>query len=258
MQFLETPQKDGSIRRKVEIYDPKSLDHNPRPPIFAGTFWEERTKRFITDHAGQGQRKADQVINGVRCQVWEWPVAHTEVSRAFGGWSDVTKDGGAIRLCVAPELGCVFPRVEHVGVGGASGTRYDSTGFHEVAPGLFLPTVCKVEYCNSKGVMSTFEYRIEKAEKINEPLPDSDFAIQLPVGTDVFDNRPGHEATYTISEDLPLSTTGLNNVEVIQPPSVFRRNRAWAITVGAALGVAILAAVWWRRRKMSRLAGGRS
>lgn len=260
IQYTETRQNDGSLRRVASLQLPKALDHNPRPPSFAGTIWEDSTKKFIADRSKFGIRKSDQEVKGRRCQVWEWSVNKVDVPQAFYAVSEVIKNGGVLRLYVATEMGYVLPRIEQVGNDGAIGKSFESTDFREAATGIYLPKTCRQENRDRTGMMSATEYRLVKIEKVNEPLGDEEFIIRLPVGTEVFDDRTNRPLGYTITDELPFSVTGLTNVELVRQEPFFQRNRVWAIALGATLGLTLSGGFWWwwRRKNSVNATGTRS
>jgi hypothetical protein len=245
--YTEVNQQNGSLRRSATIGKPNVLDHNPPPPLFAGGVWDECTIQFIG--AKRGQAKGERTIDGVRCELYEWPVSEADLPAAFRAWTDIARGGGTLRLYIARELGFAAPLIEHVGLDGAIAASFESKEFREVVPGLFFPKTCRRVARKRAGPLYTIEYRLERIEKVNEPLDNQEFAIQLPIGTEVLDTRSGRAISYTIREDLPASVMGLQHVDVVEPPSFFQRNRGWAIAAGSLLGVLVLAGIWLYRRR---------
>jgi hypothetical protein len=256
VEYTATRQQDGSIRHLAQISLPRAMDSKLLDRLVTGSNWRGPTREFLAAHSGEGKRKADQEVHGVKCQVWEWVVLKKDVPRAFFGVTDLTQDGGLLRLYCAPQLGYVCPRIDKVGTTGKAGAVYVCREYHEDAPGIFLPRGIRQEIYSSKEFLSSLEYTIESIQKVNEPIPDSEFRITLPYGTEVIDSRPGQNAWYKISEDLPLATAGLSDIEVVSPPSFFRRNRNSALALGCGLGLCLVGVAWlWRR---SRIANGGS
>ena len=254
VEYTATKQQDGSIPHLAQITLPRAMDSKLLDRLITGSNWDGPTREFLGPQSGEGKRKADQEVHGVKCQVWEWVVLKKDVPRAFHGVTDLTQDGGLLRLYCAPQLGYVCPRIDKVGTSGKAGCVNVCREYHEDAPGIFLPRSIREENYSSKGFLSSFEYKIESIQKVNEPIPDSEFRITLPFGTEVIDSRPGQNAWYKITEDLPLATAGLSDIEVVSPPSFFRRNRNSALALGCGLGLCLAGVAWLRRR--SRIANG--
>jgi len=256
IEYTITKQPDGSIRHLAKIGLPRPLPVHIQPRLLSGSwlnYWEEAMQKFLLAHNADGHRRKDEQVAGVACQVWEWSVAKQDVVQGFHAVSDLTADGGLLRLYCAPQLGYVLPRIEHVGPSGKVGSSYECRDYHQYGPGIFLPHYLRNENYKSTGFLSAFEYSIDKVEKINEQIPGEEFGLILPFGTEVMDGRPGHQAWYKISEDLPLSTTGLSDVRVVSSPSFFRRHREFALVVGGTLGLCAVATGWiWRSARRTR------
>jgi hypothetical protein len=248
VEYTHVKQPDGSSRHTAKIWLPKSMDAEIRDRLLSGSYWEGKTREFLQARSGEGQRKADKDVHGVPCQVWEWAVSKNDVARAFTVFSDLTENGGTLRVYYAPQLGHIVPRIEKTGPSGKSSSIYECRDYHEDAPGIFLPRSIRDENYSSKGFLSSSEYKIESAEKINQPIADEEFKIRLPFGTEVIDSRADHQSWYRVTEDLPLTTTGLTDVEFVKVSTFWGRNRNLALLVGAALGLIVVCALALRRR----------
>src|SRR5262245_53297953 len=107
ISYTFTQQPDGSIRHVAQIELPKPMDTAVQEKVISGSYMEVHVRKFLDTHKAQGQRKKDKDVAGVPCQVWEWAVPKADVASAFESFTDLTKDGGLLRLYCAPQLGYV-------------------------------------------------------------------------------------------------------------------------------------------------------
>ncbi len=231
IEYVLNPQPDGAIIRNVVVRRPQSPDDPPpAPPFFAGTFWHKRTREFIRDRVRQAHRAGEATIAGVPTIILEWKVSRPELTPAFGGFNDLTQDGGLLRVYAAPSLGYVLPRIEFLGGGGKVMDEYQAEGFHEVAQGLYFPTTMSCNVYNSHGLVQTTLYRLTAVSHINEPIPDSEFQIDIPRGTTVMDERSGKSALIYRTGDVGLPAdvaSELGDVMSMPPNSVQANSMAW-------------------------------
>lgn len=266
VEYVRTRQPDGSISNFVRLIQPRHINFkSPSPPVFAGTFWNEygaepSTKEFVRSRRGQAVRRPDREVNGIRAAVLEWAVAtEQEVYQAFAEFGDVTRNGGLLRLYVAPQLGYVLPRIEHVGVSGIVGMTYDSFDFVEAAPGIFLPQKSQRRNFNGPdGKAGTFliDYRLRDISQINGKIPDSDFVLEIPDGTTVADARSGkYSVPYKVEKERPFPVPDVEGVLTQERPPFWGRNWQTAVIVGAVVGMVLAAVAFWLlRRSRSRTA----
>jgi hypothetical protein len=248
--YHRTPQPDGSIRDNAEVTLDEPIDKRyPSPPVFAGTFWWKSTTEYVKANPDKAVYAGRKSVNGVDAHVLEWRVPRNKLA-AFGTFGPATQNGGTLRVAVAPQFGYVLPRVECVGPDGALDIEYNCFEFIDTGGGLYLPARC-VE-TSFRGDRPTFqcEYKITKAERINDVIPPEDFVLELPKGTLVQDGRePGNGVSRTVggSRQLPADLSDI--IDAPSPP--WWRNWKWAVAAGVGLGavLAVLTAYWFRRRR---------
>jgi hypothetical protein len=249
-------QHDGSIRTSCRIEAPRGLQERlPMPPWFAGTPWYRQTVAYIKDHKAQARLTGGAEVDGIAAKVLEWDVPQADRYAAFYGISSRLNNGGKLRLYVAPQLGFVLPRIETVDPQGRVATRFDSTGFKEVGAGLFFPKQCGYRDFDENGVpddkIHFNQYEILRVEKVNEAIPEEDFAVQLPAGTSVADERTPQTVYFDlgdITESMPDDLRDSLRLEKVPPPRTWRR----AIVLGLAIGacaLCVLVVVYAVRRR---------
>lgn len=250
--YGRTPQLDGSIRHAARIAAEMPVKHTtPYPPVFAGTFWYDCTKQFVEKNTEKAVRKAaPSDVNGIAVHVLEWAVPEPEKYKAFHGTNDLTSKGGALRLYVAPQLGYALPRIEYVGRNGKVAASFDSWDFEEHTGGLFLPKRCKMQYYTDKGPGYYLEYEILELKDVNQSIPDSEFVVQLPVGTEVADSRGKGSIFFVINEKDPIPTDFQDVIAKAQPP-FWGRNWHTALIVGVGAAVVVLGLGYFVRRRLS-------
>lgn len=167
----------------MEVHYPVSLSSNK--PTRAGTVWYKSTRDFISDHANEVRLAGAGEINGIATKILEWDVPAKD-RRPFNAlpYTRPLLKGGKLRLFVSPQLGYVVSRVEFSDRLGITHGRLDFSDFREVADGLHFPFHTELAL---GGVES---YQINRAEKINEEIQDTEFAPAIPTRTSVQDMRP--------------------------------------------------------------------
>jgi hypothetical protein len=104
------------------------------------------------------------------------------------------KEKGRVRLHIAPTLGHVLPRLDAFGSGPVI-QRIDQTEFTEAAPGLYIPRKIDIAYAgwidpketNLDVTAPTAKHmwlELLEVELVNQPIPKSDFEIQLSKGSE--------------------------------------------------------------------------
>jgi hypothetical protein len=174
------------VGRSLRINFPESpFKNEPYPPVQAGTLWFPSTGRFVREQASKARLLGTETINGIETQGLEWDVDPKDKFLAFGPINSMLQYGGKLRLHVARQLGYALPRIECVDKFGTVQDRFDFSDFKEVAPGIFMPALCRLD-----GGSFNRTYQLKKIEKINEPIPDGDFVLSIPAATSVNDDRP--------------------------------------------------------------------
>ena len=207
LAYSETPQQNGSISRSLRIHFPESpFHHEPYPPVHAGTLWYASTRGFVRDQASRARLLGAETVSGITTQILEWTVTESDRFLAFHAIDEMLREGGKLRLYVAPQLAYALPRIEHVDRFGTVQARFDFSGFKELAPGIFFPTLCQL---GSGAFHRT--YQLKKVERINALFPDKEFVLEIPADTSIGDERPkvtdklGPDGTRTYSlKDYPF------------------------------------------------------
>jgi RNA polymerase sigma factor (sigma-70 family) len=191
MTYTETPQPDGRISRWLRIsFSESPFARTPCPPIRVGTIWNSATRSFVLDRAKQARSLGAENVNGVETTVLEWDVPVEDRYLAFEAIPEMLKEGGKLRIYVAPQLGHATPRIDHLDRFGTVQDRFEYSEFQEAAPTIFVPAVCE----NGVGVYKS-AYRLTKVEDVNRPIPAEEFVLSIPSGTSVQDERPRSKDT---------------------------------------------------------------
>jgi hypothetical protein len=194
----------GAAADYLVIKRPEPVDKTfpPAIPTFAGSFWFQTTKEYVNDHRRDAVLKGPSEANGIPVVVLEWSVPKDSVFKAFEAVGDLTRNGGVLRLFVAPQLGYVLPRVEHVGFGGGVEQRFEASDFVEAAPSIFIPKQFSCQIYNGGKPGHNVRYEITHLEKVNEVLPEEDFILHVPQGAQVSDQRSLVQSEfYRVGED---------------------------------------------------------
>ena len=209
----------------------------PRQPRYLGSIWDECTRQFIERQKGKAVRRETADINGLRCQVFEWVVPPSEKYKAFQSVNKLVENGGWLRLYAFPEYGYVLPRIEFLGKDRALFKSYESSDFQKTEPGIYIPKRFRLQVYDSQGPGMFMEYNVHDPIQINQPIPESDFRIMLPVGTEIADSRPGdHSNMFTVKAGGPLPPD-MDDDLVIVKPSILGWNWPTALISGLALGM---------------------
>jgi hypothetical protein len=249
LRFGEGKQPDGSLDPGLQILPSERLGATrPCPPYFAGSFWYDTPAKFIEAHRNDARDKGEVEVNGVRCRLLEWTVV--KANDAFHAVNDLTRAGGFLRVYVAPDVGYALPRYEYVASNGVVGKRHDASEFREVAPGIFLPRYCSEQLFDPKP-MYYAEYEITEIQMINEAIPEEDFHIRIPAGTEITDGRGKYGVVFHVGTSAPPGLDPrLEQLLVFEDQaaaSSWRTGRT-AILVGSALAVLLMIVLVWFRR----------
>ncbi len=246
--------QEGETRKATQDYAtlqtarPVDLDNEP-PPYFAGTFWHKKSADYVKNNRSRARFAGVDEIDGVPVSIVEWEVPTEEIFDAFHATNDLLKNGGLLRLYVAPSLGHALPRIEHVAPSGEVHATYESSGFREVAKGLFFPQETSRHTTGTDRVSGfTWRYAFEQIDDVNEPIAEGDFLAVLPEGTDVADLREPGRQGITLSHaresvELPEGPPLLS--QVADKRSAWR---AWVIGASTVIIVVIVVLAVFRRR----------
>jgi hypothetical protein len=210
LEFRVAPQPGGAINYSANIAPPCELNSGREaqtnlPPVFAGSFWKTAQLKYVLGHASRCRLVGNATVNEIATEHYELDVPAAD-HRAFVSLCPGLRNGGAIRFFVAPQLGYLLPRIEFVTPQGEVAQSYEAKDFLEVAPGIFFPKrIQKNIHSASGGSLSHVEFDI-RSELINQPIPDDDYIVQFPVGTDVNDARdPEQVKAFRLEEPTPSS-----------------------------------------------------
>ena len=100
-----------------------------------------------------------------------------------------------------------MPRIEFVSSSGKVAQSYDAMGFEHRGKGIFVAERLRTETYGANGqVTYRGSYTITDVQLVNQPIPDDDFVVRLPIGTNVLDARdPNKSKTFAITDSV-LST----------------------------------------------------
>jgi len=252
LEFVQTPQRDGSVRPGATLSPRKPLENRAElnsPPIFAGSFWHREQLRYIEKHANDFGFVETSVIQAVPVTILELPVAAEQAREAFHILPPALKQGGMIRLYIAPQLGFVLPRIEFVAPSNEIAQSYEAMDFSEVAPGIYFPRRIWNETHAAGGAN---RYRGEftvRGELINEAIPEEDFVVELPIGTRVQDaHEPGDVIKFELTEPTSSAKVWADSASRPLGPSsgIFDRWGSAGIIgalIGAVASISFLLAV---------------
>ena len=270
LEFVRTPQHDGSVRPGAILYPQRSLESRTElnsPPLFAGTFWNREQLRYVEKHAPDFQFTGSSTVNSVAVVALELAVPAEDHRSAFHILLPALRAGGIIRLYVAPQLGITLPRIEILSPSRQVAQSYDSIDFLEVAPGIHFP---RRLWTQTHAVEGATRYRGEfavRCELINQLIPEDDFVVELPIGTRVQDARePGDVIKFELTEASTSSRLrSLTSASQSGPDFRFMDRWGNAVIVGLVVGVVALISFlfagrteWYRRESsMSATSGFR-
>lgn len=157
-----------------------------------GTFWFLEQAKFVSDARSRVQDAGRELIDGTPTIALKWDVALADFQHALVVLPpEIAADGGGqFVVYTAPELGYVLPRIEYRDRQGTTFVRYESSDFHEDAPGVFFPRVASCTMTQDDGrVVNRFAVR--RVDRLNETIDPMAFELDVPQDTYVRDSRPG-------------------------------------------------------------------
>ncbi len=256
LAYIPTQQKDGRVTKLAKVRPAVPMRSESKAPVFAGSFWRLATKKYVEENRKSVVLKGPAEVNGVKAAVLEWGVPRADVYKAFGFSAPGIDSGGVLRLYVAPQLGHAMPRIDFLSKKEEVIVRYDSSDFVKTPSGIHFPQLCSERlFAYSKTHPGLRQYTIKDIEKINEPIPDSEFSVPIPIGTEVIDARSGKGSTrFILSDKEAPPVPGLESIVARDPPSFLARNRTTAIVLGLAAGALLVVAAAIVRRVRRRRA----
>ena len=189
-KFVERRHKDGTIDRTLYLISTRpshatksaELSNSVVSPLVPPAAWE-----FVEQQARQARLGEVVTVNDIESRVVEWRVfGKKNIGRVFSfDERGMFNETGTLRLYVAPGLNHGITRVEHVDRQGIVQVQLDLTRFEELSPGLVAPR----EYRGRIGEMTIFG-TVDLLEQIDPATAASRFAIEIPAGTQIRDERP--------------------------------------------------------------------
>jgi hypothetical protein len=262
--FLAWSRSDATplVRVQIEHGRPHNPDHAlPPTPTVIGTLWYPGPLKHIESHKNDYVYKGPQQIGGVTSHVYEWPISEKETG-AFTVVGPYTRQGGLIRIWVAPEFGYATPRVEyvaHLNEKELVAIRFACEDFVKVADGLYFPRKCSRESFDDAGCKYFCRLLNITWAKVNEEIGDEHFRINVPKGTGILDLRGGQRRQYTY-EAKAMLPPDLQPVFTDTPVPEINYDRAaswWRMAGWMAVGLSLvlfagLIALRWRRVKTAQ------
>ncbi len=191
LHYNETRQPDGSVHRTAVISQPTSLqgqENENRPPWFAGSFWRAGQLEYVEQHRARFRLVMPSKVAGIPCEICELDVPASEMRRVVNIVHPRLAAGGTLRVHVAPQLGFALPLVEVLAPDDTEVVTYESKGFVEMPDKTHFPRQIRMEIQFPTGVTRYEQFTIT-ADRINQPIPDSEFVMLIPAGTQVRDER---------------------------------------------------------------------
>jgi hypothetical protein len=247
LDFVETRQADGSLRPGATLLPQKSLETRGElnaPPLFAGSFWHREQLRYVEKHAARCIIAGHAVTNGTPVVIVELNVPKEDQREAFCIVSPLLASGGFVRLHVAERLGFVLPKVELLSPDRHLAQSYECAQFEEGCPGVYVPRKLWTENCREDGSPN---YRAEfnlNASLINQPIPASEFRVDLPSGTRVQDARePGSVVAFQLtSRSNSLSLPSHEARDATRGLGPWRNSIVLGLAVGSIASVSLMLA----------------
>ena len=258
IEYQLCPQQDG---RDSKIADVKTGEiemlGNQLPifPQYAGTFWFARTLKYVKEHQAEAKYVRVDKVDGIDVVVYDWPVSKADKYSAFQSISHLLEEGGTLRAYIAPSLGYMLPKLEHLTTNGKVAKILSASEFEEYNT-LYIPKKARIQLYSNAGPEFMVDYRLSNISDINEPIPESEFILTLPTGTQVADATSGTYSEFFLVSDDPNSIPDdlLNSIQTPKKSFIERWGWQGAVGLGILLGLVILGGLYMVRRLRSRRA----
>ena len=243
LQYDESRQSDGSLRRTAVLSQSGAFeDRDPinRRPQFAGTFWHAQQLQYVEQHRARFRLAMPSNVDGVRCKVCELDVPAEDVAAAFQIHRPLLAAGGTLRVHIAPQLGFALPLVEVNSANGIKVATYKSNDFFKFPDDTYFPKQIRRELRAPNSETEYGQFSIVP-ELINQPIPESEFIVEIPAGTHVRDER---DATQVRRFELANASTSSELVGLgagQRPPSMAEPTHSSPTKVLAIAGAAVIA-----------------
>lgn len=243
--------RDGSGKHLLSLATADTMNSRSftNVPFFVGSLWWGQTSVFLKANAERAEFRGEEIVEGHQCRIIEVEIKKEE--RAAWTFSDINRNGGFVRMWIAPELGYAIPRVEELGNDRRVAGIYLSSEFKEYTSGLFLPRQCHCVFYSSSGATYSHAFRDIEYADVNGEIPSAAFTIEVSQNTTIADQRGGHEgkgvSVFKAADSEQVNRAGLVGLVSVAPP----KEAGWWNTFAIALaGVAclILACIVFRHR----------
>ncbi|HTI51547.1 MAG TPA: HEAT repeat domain-containing protein, partial [Planctomycetaceae bacterium] len=143
----------------------------------------------LREHRDEVQLRGQETIDGIETLILEWNGAPSSLAQKKTK-SKPPRDAVTIRLNVAPQLGLAIVRTRYLDRFGLAQSIVTFSEFKEVAPGLSMP-----HHVLSQGPSMQSLLIVKEITDINAPIPEQEFVLPIPAGTQVTDIRPHRHDT---------------------------------------------------------------
>ena len=190
MRYDEVRQANGTFNRTATISPPMMLrdaGRRFRRPWFAGTFWLARQAEYVEHHRAQFRLRRPIALMEFRARCVKpilphrTPFLHSTSTVHY--WPQAPCCG-----LYCPQLGFVLPLIELKSIKGENVLVYQSKQWLEFPNQVYFPRLTRMELRGPAGETEHEQFKIT-AERINQPIPESEFVIKLPAGTRIRDVR---------------------------------------------------------------------
>jgi hypothetical protein len=254
LRYEEISQPDGNVGRTAVITRPGSLEDQDainHRPLFAGTFWNARQVEYVERHCARFRSAKPSDVAGVRCEVCELDVLPEDVAAAFPIHSPALAAGGTLRVHIAPQLGFALPLIEVESATGIKVASYQSKDFLRFSDDTYFPRQIRRELRAPNGETEYGQFAIVP-ELINQPIPESDFVVELPAGTHVRDERDATEVRRFELASASTSTELVGLAPGQRPSSMAEPSSKKVLAILGAVAIAIVCFLVAIRRLRAR------
>jgi hypothetical protein len=262
--YVPIRQKNGEMLHSFRISDSvaslesEAINSQMYRFIRAGTIPWPLLQEYLVKNRSDATDKGAVEVDGVSTHLIEWKVTkeNYKVLQSYNPVLSDKYDATLIKLFVCPKMGYVVKRLDYCTPSGEMANRYEADEFKELAPGVFMPKFYFYirnfyDFGNKKGYYVD-QFELIEASKVNQSIPESAFALELPKGTRVADYRSSKPETHfatgsvvDIAEIDQVINARANVTPDLSKPAYFRKSLIWINLVVLLLIGALIA-----RRRM--------
>ncbi len=194
LQFDAAGPHAAGGHRAITIRAAEALERSNEEnlqPRFAGTFWRSQQLAFVETHRAQARAGDPSEVGSIHCEVCEIDITAEEMTQLVPvRIPSLRRSGGVLRLHVAPQLGFVLPLVEVCTVEGTPVVTYrcDDWAEMDLAQTLYFPRQARMEVALPSG-SKVYEKFTITPKMLNQPVDDEELSVDVPVGTQILDDR---------------------------------------------------------------------